>query len=209
MNSMLSVALLFLYSFSTLSAASSSYPLSKTNDEALAIKLSCYPAACGFLDYQGCGLIHYATQNNTIEAICNIAEHSFSDLNMKTDTGLTPLDIALIEDQMNALVALWILGADLSYSMYKNKINNCLIEKINTPYSQGNYLIHYAIKENWNMIFFEKILTLQENINVKNTNGSTPLHLAMLTKRDDIVDCLLSYSIPDISIPDISIKITK
>ncbi|PCI73920.1 hypothetical protein COB28_02750 [Candidatus Dependentiae bacterium] len=193
MNNMLSIALLFSYSFSTLSAAGSFYPIHLVDEKKLTIELSNNPFKCNVLDNRGWGLIHYAAQNDTTEAIFNIAKHTSSYLNIKTTEGLTPLDIAYMNNSMNAFIALWKVGANLNYAQYSDEIKEYLVERINTPDPRGCYLIHCAVR--WDISSLKRVIALQLNINIQNFDGSNALyHCAINHTLSEQLSLLLAHN---------------
>ena len=193
MNSMLSIALLFLYSFSTLSAASYCYPLYSLGEKEEIVKLSRHPTKCKYLDDQRRSLIHYAAEHDTAEAIFNIAKHASSYLNIKTTEGLTPLDIAYMNNSMNAFIALWKVGANLDNAQYSDEIKEYLVKRINTPDPRGCYLIHCAVR--WDISSLKRVIALQLNINIQNFDGSNALyHCAINHTLSEQLSLLLAHN---------------
>ena len=166
-----------------------------------------------FDDYH-CTALHIACQNNNYKIIPKLITEK--NINMKNINGDTPLLVAILENSYECIKALLSNGTNIdtnvidscgyfSLKMILIIFNNSpeLIELINLLINNGvdknlhdsdqSTALHKACQLNTYEVI-PKLIT-EENINMKDKNGNTPLMIAIQEKNYESIKALLSNEI--------------
>ena len=109
--------------------------------------------------------------HNSISKYCpNI---SLINSKIDSDTGNTPLILALLSKDINSFTKLLSLNASPD-----------------VPNNEGNTPLHISVLNN-NFNFLLLLLQNNADCNIRNKEGNTPLHLAVIKKEKNIIQTLL------------------
>ena len=186
----------------------------KHQDPAIFSYFSDNGVGTNLVDVDGNLPLHYAARNKNLAVIDYLISKT-ENIDTQNKKGQTPLAIAVQYNSLDAVQSLLNAGADyttvdktgntLAYYLlesYKSS-NNASFEakfehlrKAGLDFSAlqhtGNNLLHLAAKKN-NLPLLQRLASLNLNVNHKNDEGLTPLHLAaMSTNNTKILKYLIS-----------------
>ena len=113
-----------------------------------------------------CSLLNFAVYNN-LKIFSRILLFMGTNANIRDNQGITPIMIAVVDDNIELADSLIRHGANVDLQENKKKWSS----------------LHFAV---WNgdYIMVKHIIIQSHNINIKNKNGMTPLMLATLKGGD-------------------------
>ncbi|MDR2718430.1 MAG: ankyrin repeat domain-containing protein [Treponema sp.] len=128
------------------------------------------------------------------------------DISARNVTGQTPLYLAVHENRLTLIPLLLSRGSDIFAADnsgvtpfdYAMKIKGPILDALITPEtaqqkdSAGNTILHLAVKNRGDALIIGKILDQNANINARNGDGDTALHIAARTNQKDAGEYILS-----------------
>ncbi|PNF40047.1 85/88 kDa calcium-independent phospholipase A2 [Cryptotermes secundus] len=170
-------------------------------------------ASLEHLDNQANSVFHYAA-NTTKEIILALSTESTKCLNYRNADGHTPLHMACLADKPECVKALLVAGADVNISASQASVNSSTLaaappgcvgdflhENPNKLHAQdmkfGGTPLHWSCSRE----VIETLVNMGCDINSRNFDGRTALHIMVLRKRLECVVALLSRD-ADVNIGD-------
>ena len=121
----------------------------------------------------GNSALHFAAQEGQAEAAKFLLEHN-ANVHLLNDNGHTPLHVAVVDGQKEAVVKVLLdHGADINLE-------------------SNGHILHLAVGSG-KIGIVGMILAKGADVNQRNINGVTPLHVAAARDFDDIARLLLEY----------------
>jgi len=169
-------------------------------------------ASLEYLDNEVNSVFHYAA-STTKEIISALTAESSKCLNYQNAAGYTPLHLACRADKPECVKALIIAGADVNIAASQTSVDS---SSSTTPSSCLGDFVHENTKKlhaedmkfggtplHWSCSrqVIETLVDMECDINSRNFDGRTALHIMVLRKRLECVVALLSRN-ADISIGD-------
>jgi ankyrin repeat protein len=128
------------------------------------------------------------------------------DLSARNVTGQTPLYLAVHEGRLALIPLLLSRGSDIFAADnsgvtpfdYAMKVKGPVLDALITPEtaqqkdSAGNTILHLAVKNKGDALIIGKILDQNANINARNREGDTALHIAARTNQKEAGEYILS-----------------
>jgi ankyrin repeat protein len=128
------------------------------------------------------------------------------DISARNVTGQTPLYLAVHESRLALIPLLLSKGSDIFAADnsgitpfdYAMKIRGPVLDALITPEtarqkdSAGNTILHLAVKNRGDALIIGKILGQNANINARNRDGDTALHIAARTNQKEAGEYILS-----------------
>ncbi|XP_021919753.1 85/88 kDa calcium-independent phospholipase A2 isoform X2 [Zootermopsis nevadensis] len=168
-------------------------------------------ASLDHLDYEANSVFHYAASTNT-EIILALSAESPKCLNCQNSNGHTPLHVACLADKPECVKALLVAGADVNISASQASVHSpssstvspgfvdFLHEKSNKLHTQdmkfGGTPLHWSCSRE----VIETLINMGCDINSRNFDGRTALHIMVVRSRLECVVALLSHEAnPNIS----------
>lgn len=162
-------------------------------------------------------LLHDAIKNADGKSVKNLVNIGI-DVNHKNSLGQTPLHLAIAYGNLEIVNLLLSASNNINLHIedkdgctpldYASDCNNLKMVKIllkaqtecaadkNLSTISYQKALHFAIKKH-HISFFESLLAQQVNINLRDSNGCTPLHMATYSKQSEsylkIVEILLKF----------------
>ncbi|XP_032235182.2 transient receptor potential cation channel subfamily A member 1 isoform X2 [Nematostella vectensis] len=129
------------------------------------------------LDSLGLAFLHHAARYDRAEIVVVLVENG-SDVDVRSDEGLTPIQVAIRCDSVNTIKRLLELGADPE-----------------TPDHHGNTALHHAVLQA-NVHVTKLLLDYpQVHADARNTVQQTPLHLACHLGNLELSEVLISHGV--------------
>ena len=119
--------------------------------------------------------LHYSCRYGHVDIVRKLVKHK-ANVNAKTDSGDTPLTLAVRHEHDNVVHAL------LSDSQ-------CLVD---AKGQDGYTALHYSCKKG-RISMMRKLVKHKADVNAKTDSGYTPLTLAAINKHDNVVHALSEY----------------
>jgi len=128
------------------------------------------------------------------------------DISARNVTGQTPLYLAVHESRLALIPLLLSRGSDIFAADnsgvtpfdYAMKVKGPILDALITPEtaqqkdSAGNTILHLAVKNRGDALIIGKILDQNANINARNRDGDTALHIAARTNQKEAGEYILS-----------------
>jgi len=143
----------------------------KENDDEMTKYLIDMGANVKYTDYQGNTYLHTAIENHQRKIIFILLDNSYINVNKANNLGYTPLIILIKSKYSN-----FETPQDIIYRMIERGSN------INDTDNLGNSALFYIIEENMTSLI-ELFIKKGAKVNIKNTNGYSPLDYAL--KKDN------------------------
>jgi len=134
------------------------------------------------------------------------AHNNVVDISARNVTGQTPLYLAVHEGRLALIPLLLSRGSDIFAADnsgvtpfdYAMKVRGPVLDALITPEtaqqkdSAGNTILHLAVKNKGDAFIIGKILDQNANINARNRDGDTALHIAARTNQKEAGEYILS-----------------
>jgi uncharacterized protein len=165
-----------------------------------------YKADVTHKDTYGDTILHTATMTNLPDDILLMLAGAGADVNARNKDGVTPLSIAIQQNNTAHVKFYAEHGADIN-SEDKNGITplslalngseemlEMIVNKTNimSHDSAGNTPLHVAIISDASLQKIQYILSLMDNVNARNSDGNSALYLAVLKNRQKLGELLLA-----------------
>lgn len=157
-------------------------------------------------DMYGDTILHTAAMLKLNSELITLLTKNGADINARNKEGVTPLHIAIQQQDAKTIKLLTTNGANI-HSMNKNKqtpltlalnSENEIFEatinssNIMSQDSDGNTPLHIAILNDAGLPKIKYIISLTEDVNIRNSEGNNSLFLAILKNRQKVGEMLLA-----------------
>lgn len=170
-----------------------------------------YKDSINLQDINGDTILIYAIKKQLYDIVNKILDITEIDINIQNNDGNTALMIAikyscikiinkiLNNKNLNLNIQNELGNTALMYAIYyNNEVINTLLNfkgiNINIQNGVSNTALMLALLYNINEKTINKILTMDQDINIKNINGYTALHLALKLCSTEIINKILDFN---------------
>ena len=164
-----------------------------------------YKADLNQADTYGDTVLHTATMLKANSSIIQILTSNGADINARNKEGVTPLAIAIQSEDITTIRHLTDSGANIHTQDTKGKsplsmafeMNDKVFEatlnenNCDTQDSEGNTPLHIALINNAPIGKIQYIIGLTKDVNIRNSNGESPLYIAASKNMETIGKLLL------------------
>jgi len=144
--------------------------------------------------------------NRNKEVVRTLLDSNVVDISARNVTGQTPLYLAVRESRLMLIPLLLAKGSDIFAADnsgvtpfdYAMKIKGPVLDALITPEtaqqkdSAGNTILHLAVKNKGDAVIIGKIIQQNANINARNREGDTALHIAARMNQKEAGEYILS-----------------
>ncbi|EID85930.1 ankyrin repeat-containing protein [Treponema sp. JC4] len=165
-----------------------------------------YRADLNEKDMFGDTVLHNAIMVNSDVEVVSILTNNGADVNVRNKEGVTPLHIAVQKDQVGTAHLLTENGANIHTMDAKGKSplalalegSQAMLEAVVTQKnamtqdSDGNTPLHVALLKDAPLSKVQYIVSLTDNVNLRNRDGNSALFLAVIKNRQKVGELLLA-----------------
>lgn len=156
-------------------------------------------------DMFGDSILHTATMMNCSPDVLRLLIKAGADINARNKEGVTPLSIAVQQENLDAVKLFTVLGADihtkdtkgLSPLLMSFCMSDKMLEAVVTSKnalsqdSEGNTPLHIALLTDSPLQKIQYIISLTDDVNIRNRDGNSALYMAVLKNRQKVGEMLL------------------
>lgn len=167
-----------------------------------------YRADLNQKDMYGDTVLHTAAMLKVDTSILQTLISGGAEINARNKEGVTPLAIAVNAKDVQAISLFTSHGADihtqdthgkspLSIVLEPDCPNNVFMATVNssnvyTQDSEGNTALHSALLSNAALTKIQHIVSLMDDVNIRNKDGNSALYIAALKNRQEVGEILLA-----------------
>lgn len=157
-------------------------------------------------DMFGDTVLHNAAMLHVGSNIIGILTSSGADINSRNKEGVTPLEIAIQQKDVETVRLLTAAGASIhtqdtngdspltlalaaDTELFEATVNN---RNSNTQDSQGNTPLHIALNQDAPLSKIQYIISLTDDVNIRNSEGNSALYISALKNRKQVGELLLA-----------------
>lgn len=164
-----------------------------------------YRADLNLKDSFGDTLIHTATMMHAPSTVLELLVSNGADVNSKNKEGVTPFEIAIqhhdkemtrfyanhdadIHTKDTRGISPLVLALAADKELFEMTVS---AKNVQTQDSEGNTPLHVALLNNAPLEKILYIISLTEDVNIRNSDGNSVLYLACMAKQESVVKALL------------------
>ena len=157
-------------------------------------------------DMYGDTVLHNAAMMNVSSEVVLQLINGGADVNARNKEGVTPLEIAVQKGNLNLANYLTVYGANIHTQDTKgrsplklaleadNKMLEAILKRENSTSqdTDGNTPLHIALINDVPLSKIQYIVSLTDDVNIRNKDGNSPLFLTVLKNRQKVGELLLA-----------------
>jgi ankyrin repeat protein len=165
-----------------------------------------YNANLNEKDMFGDTVLHTAAMLNSDSSVVELLVSNGADVNARNKEGVTPLEIALKNGDISTIKYLAENGANihtqntrgesplsLALASESNELLEAIVNETNVllQNSDGNTPLHIALMNDASLLKVQYIISLSNDVNIRNKNGNSALFYAVMKNRKKVGEILL------------------
>lgn len=165
-----------------------------------------YRADLSIKDMYGDTVLHTAAMMNIDENVLSMLVGAGAEIDAKNKEGVTPLEIAVLKNNVNTIRLLTANGANIHTSDTNGKsplliafeaddaVFEALVNSSNVSSqdSKGNTPLHLALLNNVVISKIQYIISLTDDVNIRNSDGNSALFICVLKNRQKVGEMLMA-----------------